>query len=117
MEHQLEEVTYALALPRNRFPSIRLSRLPALLHRNLRQELVGRQWILPEDLSVVETDACGPQALCFTSPTCGDLLYRGRKVTGAALRIWRDGLLIQGSVQGLPVRREALVDGLRKIYP
>jgi lipoate-protein ligase A len=39
--------------------------------------------------------------VCFESPAEFDLLARGRKVAGAALRRTRDGLLLQGSIQEL----------------
>lgn len=44
---------------------------------------------------------------CFVGYEKSDLLWRGRKIAGAAQRRTRDGLLIQGSVQPppLPVRR------------
>jgi lipoate-protein ligase A len=40
--------------------------------------------------------------VCFESPAEFDLLARGRKVAGAALRRTRAGLLLQGSIQELP---------------
>ena len=40
--------------------------------------------------------------ICFESPAEFDLLARGRKVAGAALRRTRHGLLLQGSIQELP---------------
>ena len=39
---------------------------------------------------------------CFESPAEFDLLARGRKIAGAALRRTRHGLLLQGSIQELP---------------
>lgn len=39
---------------------------------------------------------------CFESPAEFDLLARGRKVAGAALRRTRHGLLLQGSIQDIP---------------
>ncbi len=39
---------------------------------------------------------------CFVGAEQFDLLWQGRKIAGAAQRRTRDGLLIQGSVQGLP---------------
>jgi len=53
---------------------------------------------------------------CFAGYERFDLLWRGRKIAGAAQRRRRDGLLIQGSVQPPPVSlatgdwREALCD-------
>ena len=40
--------------------------------------------------------------ICFESPSEFDLLARGKKVAGAALRRTRNGLLLQGSIQELP---------------
>jgi len=40
--------------------------------------------------------------VCFESPAESDLLARGKKIAGAALRRTRDGLLFQGSIQELP---------------
>ena len=40
---------------------------------------------------------------CFIGHEQNDLLWRGRKIAGAAQRRRRDGLLIQGSVQPPPV--------------
>jgi hypothetical protein len=78
-------------------------RLPGLIHQYLREELIRQGLVSSEDLQIVSADSDGPALLCFSSPVCGDLLYRGRKVGGSALRVWRDGLLLQGTIQGLPV--------------
>lgn len=66
-----------------------------------------------ETIAVVVADDGGEAALasaptgegtgvCFESAAEFDLLARGRKVAGAALRRTRHGLLLQGSMQGLP---------------
>jgi lipoate-protein ligase A len=46
---------------------------------------------------------------CFAGYECADLLWRGRKIAGAAQRRRKDGLLIQGSIQPppLPLDRRA----------
>jgi lipoate-protein ligase A len=50
---------------------------------------------------------------CFQGHEKFDLLWRGRKIAGAAQRRTRDGLLIQGSVQPPPsVSREAWHDAM-----
>jgi lipoate-protein ligase A len=43
---------------------------------------------------------------CFAGPEKSDLLWRGRKIAGAAQRRTRAGLLIQGSVQPPPLALE-----------
>jgi lipoate-protein ligase A len=40
---------------------------------------------------------------CFAGYECADLLWRGRKIAGAAQRRRKDGLLIQGSIQPPPL--------------
>jgi len=45
---------------------------------------------------------------CFVGHEKSDLLWRGKKIAGAAQRRTRDGLLIQGSVQPPPVRMSRL---------
>lgn len=45
--------------------------------------------------------------VCFESPAEFDLIARGRKIAGAALRRTKCGLLLQGSIQEIP-RLEAL---------
>lgn len=87
--------------------------LPGALHGALRDLLVEEGLFRPEELTVAEGNCRGPFTLCFEAPVCGDLLYKGRKVAGSALRVWRDGLLIQGSIQGLPVEYNRLVEMLQ----
>jgi lipoyl(octanoyl) transferase len=100
--HTLDEVTYALALSRSPVP---LRDLPGAFHRIAREILVREGGLSPEDLTVAGPGFQGPFSLCFNAPVCGDLLYKGAKAAGSALRAWKDGLLIQGSLQGLPVER------------
>ena len=111
----------------------RLHQLPGLFHQQLRDGLVSHGWCAEEDLSIATKDFTGPtpplarqkdefansygeqsvggQALfCFSAPVCGDLLYKGQKVAGSALRAWRECVLIQGSIQNLPVSWDYLKD-------
>ena len=55
---------------------------------------------LPTQLAA--TACAGRPGQCFAGATQADLLWRGRKVAGAAQRRTRHGLLIQGSVQPIP---------------
>ena len=116
--HRTDEVTYALALPQpvpgTAYP-VPLRNLPGAFHRNLRDRLVREGGLSPEDLTVAGPGFRGPFSLCFDAPVCGDLLYRGKKVAGSALRVWKDGLLIQGSLQGLPLERERITEILWKV--
>ncbi len=52
---------------------------------------------LETELALVASKALAGQ--CFIGHEQSDLLWRGRKIAGAAQRRRRDGLLIQGSVQ------------------
>ena len=111
--HRLDELTYALAISRSNVPSeISLHGLPGVIHRHLRDFLGSRGWVSPNELTIAEGHFRGSirkgssATVCFESPVSGDLLYRGQKVAGSALRVWRDGLLLQGSLQGFPLSRE-----------
>ena len=109
--HRLDELTYAFCTSHSDLPpGVLLREMPRFLHRSLLEIVVSRHWIPAEDLHVIESNRSGPAALCFLYPVCGDLLYLGRKVAGAALRVWRDGILVQGSIQGFPVGFDQLVD-------
>lgn len=111
--HSLQELTYALAISRETLPAgVPAKRLTCELHRLLRDILVERGAISGEELSLSTGQGPGPYTLCFSAPVEGDLLYRGRKVGGAALRAWRDAALLQGSLQGFPVPREVLRETL-----
>lgn len=52
-----------------------------------------------------ECRRCGP-GQCFEGWEKFDVVWRGRKIAGAAQRRTKDGLLIQGSVQPPPVKLE-----------
>jgi len=109
--HTLDEVTYALALPQpipgTAYP-VPLRDLPGEFHRRLREILVRDGGLSSEDLTVAGPGFQGPFSLCFSAPVCGDLLYKGKKVAGSALRAWKDGVLVQGSLQGLPLERDLI---------
>ena len=55
-----------------------------------------------ETAALAMAPAGGGTGVCFESPAEFDLLARGRKIAGAALRRTRHGLLLQGSIQELP---------------
>jgi lipoate-protein ligase A len=111
--HRLDELTYAIAVPRPP-GTAPLSRMPALFHQSLRDELVRRGFVPAGELRVLCARREEPFALCFNAPTCGDLLHQGRKVAGSALRAWKEGVLIQGSIQGFPVPRSDLEEVLKE---
>ncbi len=110
--HRLDELTYAIAVPRP--GAVPLSQMPVLFHQFLRDELVRRGLVPAEELRVVCVRREEPFSLCFNAPTCGDLLHQGRKVAGSALRAWKEGVLIQGSIQDFPVPRSDLEEVLKE---
>jgi lipoate-protein ligase A len=111
--HSIEELTYALAIPRGAMPeNCPLNQLPGFFHSHLRDVLVERGWVSGDQLTLQEKDSAGPFHACFSAPVRGDLLWQGRKAAGSALRAWRGGALIQGSIQGLPVWYDRLADAL-----
>lgn len=109
--HDVEEVTYCLAASRSDIPAgVSLREISGLIHRWFRDFLCGKNVVGWNELSVVEQGLHRAAPLCFSAPTQGDLIYRGRKAAGAALRVWREGILIQGSIQGLPVKRSQWIE-------
>lgn len=102
--HRLDELTYAFSAARTLLPAaLPLREISCLLHRSLLDAVLETGKLCEEDFSLCPSDPSGPVSLCFSSPAKGDLLYQGRKVCGAALRVWKDRILLQGSVQGLPL--------------
>ncbi len=119
--HRLDELTYALAVPRAHLPAeIRPSEFPGHLHAHLRKALLSSGSAVPEKLRFARADSPAPHSLCFQSPVRGDLLWGDAKIAGNALRVWREGLLLQGSIQGLPASFDqiaaALCDGVRGCF-
>ncbi len=110
--HHSDELTYSFCVGHlDLSPQLPYRQIPALLHHSFACLLVDRGWIREGDLQTAGKDPTSPAPLCFSAPACGDLLYRGRKVAGAALRVWREGVLIQGSIQGFPLKRDRLIEG------
>lgn len=113
--HDREELTYALVLPRYAFRNrMKLSEVPGGLHRQLMGRLKDRGLFSADELVCVEEDRIPSSALCFQAPVRGDLLYQGRKVAGSALRVWKECLLLQGSIQALAVPHPLLQDDLKE---
>lgn len=106
--HGLDELTYAVAVPLVSRSGSSVREIPERIHQFLRTHLIQEAGLKAGDLRIVEVKSRGPFSLCFSAPVEGDLLFQGRKVAGSALRVWKEGLLLQGSVQGLPVDRKLL---------
>ena len=94
-----EDLTYSLIVPGDHAFA---GRSPREIYRAV-HEAVAKTL---SAAGVVASLACASEehgsGVCFESPAEFDLLAHGRKIAGAAMRRTRDGLLLQGSVQGLP---------------
>lgn len=102
--HDPEEFTYALAMPLRMAPAgVALNQIPGFIHQRFRSGLVENGLVRAEEIQTFRQPLRGPCVVCFSTPVVGDLVYRGRKAAGAALRVWRDGFLMQGSIRDLPV--------------
>lgn len=101
--HQPGEVTYAVAAQGGGVGRVR--DFPQQLHSELKR-------ILGMPLEICPPQGKGPVTVCFSQPVCGDLLYQGKKIAGSALRAWRDGFLLQGSLQGFPIPSDRLLTTL-----
>lgn len=108
--HRPGEVAYSIAAGIGRIVPLR--DLPVRLHAELKEALGP---LVPggfHRFALCPASKKEPATLCFSEPVCGDLLYEGRKVAGSALRVWRDGFLLQGSLQGFPVPWAPLIQAL-----
>ena len=114
--HATDEFTYALALCRAEIPSgMPLRELPCFLHRRLRDLIVEQECIRPDDIILFGADPKDPAPVCFSAPVRGDLIHAGKKIAGAALRVWRDRALVQGSIQKFPGRYGQLLEAFTRI--
>ncbi len=108
--HGTADLTYALAMPLRMAPrGVAFHQMTGFVHQRLRGRLVADGLVSAEEIQTFQRPLRSPCVVCFSTPVAGDLVYRGRKVAGAALRVWRDGLLMQGSIQNLPVPHRALL--------
>ncbi len=111
------DLVYSLIYPRGGVLPWSLKQSYLEIH-HLLQKALGRLAIL----TGMNTDQ-RPGRLCFQSPVLGDLLYKGRKVAGAAQRRKGNHLLHEGSVlvEELGVDRfrliEAMIREFMKTYP
>ncbi len=95
------DFTYALVAPAEgrQKPSGRLLDSYATIHGVLCAALKACAGIDPLLASTEVASRAG--GLCFDGPVRSDVLWRGRKIAGAAQRRTRAGLLHQGSIQGV----------------
>jgi len=91
-----QDLTYSLITPASNPASLRGPPLIyAAIHSAIRQALAadGRETELAMAAGPKTSDAC------FANPVRDDLIFRGRKIAGAAQRRTRGGFLHQGSIQ------------------
>ncbi len=94
-----EDLTYSLIVPASHEFAARSPReIYRVVHEALGLLLGG----IGESAMLAAPPAGDGTGVCFESPEEFDLLARGRKVAGAALRRTRHGLLLQGSIQEFP---------------
>jgi lipoate-protein ligase A len=94
-----EDITYTLTMP----ISHPLARMNARESYEAVHAALAR-WLTRRGMA---SSLAGPapgagNGVCFESPVEADVLGAGRKLAGAAQRRTREGLLFQGSVQGVP---------------
>jgi lipoyl(octanoyl) transferase len=95
----LADWTYSIAIP----PSHGWYRLKAEASYRVVHDWIRQAFLLMNIETVLALEARhDAPGQCFVGAEKNDLLYRGRKIAGAAQRRNRHGLLIQGSVQQPP---------------
>jgi len=94
-----KDLTYSLIVPAAHPFAARSPRdLYCAVHETISAVLKG----VGETASLATPPAHAGSGVCFESPAEFDLLARGRKIAGAALRRTKCGLLLQGSIQEIP---------------
>ena len=93
------DLTYSLIVPAGHAFAARSPRdVYRAVHEAIGALLAGDG----EAAALATAPESGGTGVCFESPAEFDLLARGRKIAGAALRRTRHGLLLQGSIQEIP---------------
>ena len=93
------DLTYSLIVPAGHAFA---ARSPREVYRAVHETLGALVATNGETPALALPPAGTGTGVCFESPAEFDLLARGRKIAGAALRRTRHGLLLQGSIQELP---------------
>jgi lipoyl(octanoyl) transferase len=104
-----EDITYTLTAPL----SHPLAQMTARESYRVVHAALAR-WLLHRGISVSLAGSPSEQGngACFESPVESDVLAAGRKLAGAAQRRTREGLLLQGSIQGVPLSWAAELPGV-----
>jgi lipoyl(octanoyl) transferase len=95
-----EDITYTLIAPMAE-PLGSMSARES--YQTVHARLAG--WLTRRGLVSRLAGASSPagNGVCFESPVEADVLAEGRKLAGAAQRRTKEGLLLQGSIQGVPM--------------
>ena len=93
------DFTYSLIVPTGHAFA---ERSPREVYRAVHETICALLLQSGETSALAVPPTGGGTGVCFESPAEYDLLARGKKVAGAALRRTRHGLLLQGSIQELP---------------
>jgi len=95
-----EDITYTITAPADH----PLGRMTARESYQTIHATIAR-WLAahgkPAELAGAAADR--GNGVCFESPVEADVLASGQKLAGAAQRRTKEGLLIQGSIQGVPL--------------
>ena len=95
-----EDITYSIVVPiAHPFAQCSARESYCAIHGALAQWLAARG----VSASLAHAPEGQGNGVCFESPAEADVIAGGRKIAGAAQRRTRDGLLYQGSVQGVPL--------------
>jgi len=89
------DLTLALAVPA---PHPLCLERPEMIYRGIHQALLKA--LRDEDARLAGAEDCRAGPACFESPALHDILRRGKKICGGALRRNRSGVLYQGSLHG-----------------
>jgi lipoate-protein ligase A len=120
--HSTTDLSFSLAWRREQAFFSETPRLCyAEIHARILKELEGH---IGTNFSLFakETGACegasakGPLPVCFKEPVCNDVMRDGQKIVGGALRITKNAVLYQGTIQLPLVAADDLKAAVRRAF-
>jgi lipoate-protein ligase A len=92
-----DDLTIAVAVPKNDRPNLEA---PLAFYERVHRAITDS---LDLTARLATSDDCSCGSACFDNPAQFDVLREGRKIAGGAIRRSREGLLYQGSIQGVEI--------------
>ena len=119
--HSTSDLSFSLVWRRERkFFSDRPRDCYAEIHERVLKKLSqhdGAMSLFTKDLGMCESSPTEKNLpICFNEPVCNDVMLEGKKVIGGALRITKNAILYQGTIQLPSIPLADLKDAVRRAF-